>query len=300
MPEAVRECRGCGRDFAQERRAGRPREYCGGCRPGDNAPVPSDPDWRAEVSSLSTEADALDREADQLAVVVRAKHAEAAKLRARADRIAGAVEGAAVRRRESALDRVRGDDLLAAAGLASEDLPAGFVGRDLAAVLGIADVKRAERLLAALEQLEKVHRHGDGWATTDPDEAAVRDYVVANPEGAIGDVIVALGLPELAVAYYVERLAVRGVVESAGGFYRYREVPNDAPRTRPRRRPPELDPPAGTDAPKRGEPVFIEDHGQNAAPGGKHRAKLKRLARERQEDAVQRRAAEQRKRANGR
>ena len=323
MSALVRDCGGCGRQFAQERRRGRPRAYCDDCRPNGNTPAqpldlvptpmpaasldvsveipatlhPDDPRV-PEVQDLIRQADALDREGEQMAIAAKAKRGEAAKLRAKAERIADAVAGVKVRT-ESALDRVRNDGLLAASGLASEDLPAGFVARDLAAALGIADVARASRLLAALEELGKVARFGDGWMPLDPDEILVRDYVVATREGSIGDMIMALDLPETTVAFYLDGLAARGVVEAAGGFFRYREAPNDAPRARPRRRPPELDPPAGSDAPKRGEPIFIEDHGQNAKPGGKHRAKVKRKARERQEGAREQRAAEQRRRAKG-
>lgn len=301
MAVAVRECQGCGRDFAPNPGPGRPRSYCYDCRPtGGVAPVvePAHVDAQElEVSKLEGEADALEREADQMATVAKAKRAEAAKLRARADRVRGWVEGARVRRAPTALDRVRDDGLLAAAGLASEDLPVGFVARDLAALLGIADVPRAMRLLAALVELGKVVPHGDGFLTCDPDEIAVRDYVVATGEFSMGDAVDALGLPEMAVAEYLARLGERGLVEGAGGFFRYVAPADTAPRVRPRRRPPELDPPAGADAPKRGEPVRIVDHGQGAAAGGKHKMKLKQQAWERQENAREARAEEQRAKA---
>jgi DNA-binding transcriptional ArsR family regulator len=303
MAIAVRECQRCGQDFAQERRPGRPRAYCDVCRANtDDTPVPDGTrdDWVAEVSRLTQEADALEQEAAQLEVAAKARRGEAAKARARADRLAGAVASVQVRRQPTALDRVRDDGLLAAAGLASEDMPAGFTARDLAAALGIADVARAGRLLAALVELEKVTRHGDdGYLCVDEDERAVRDYVVATREFAIGDAIVALGLTEEAMSFYLARLGERGLVEGAGGFYRYVEAPNDAPRERPRRRPPELDPPAGTDAPKRGEPVRIVDHGQGAKAGGKHKMNLKQKAWERQERAREERAEEQRRKARG-
>jgi hypothetical protein len=250
-----------------------------------------------QVSALIAEADALEQEAEQLAVAARAKRAEAAKTRARAERMAS-FQSVHVRQ-PSAFERVRDDGLLAAAGLAAEDLPAGFTPRDLAAALGIADVTRASRLAAALVELEKLVRHGDGFMATDPDEITVRDYIVSKREFSVGDAIQDLGLPEMALSFYLSRWEERGMVEGAGGFFRYVEAPNDAPRSRPRRRPPELDPPAGLDAPRRGEPVRIVDHGQAAAAGGKHRMKLRQAAWQRQQDAVAARASEQRRKAKG-
>jgi hypothetical protein len=310
-------CQGCGEGFERRPGPGRPRAYCYTCRPAP-APLPDLPavvrlapvepvkrdpwhpdDPRAiEDRELREQAAELGLEAEQLMVLAAAKRQEAAKLVARADRLRDPSQGVAPAKAPTALERARGDGLLAAAALAVEDLHDGFEASDLAYMLDIPkETQRAAVLLVALEALGKVRRQGEGWAHHDPEERRVRDFVVSAQEFTADDMSFVLDMPTLDVAYYLERFKARGIVSNGGAVYRYVEPPADAPRSRPRRRPPELDPPAGLDAPKRGEPVRIVDHGQAAAAGGKHRMNLKQKAWERQQTAREERAAEQRKNA---
>jgi hypothetical protein len=312
-------CKGCGESFERRPGPGRPREHCYTCRPAP-APLPELPsivrlepvarverdpwhpdDPRAlEDRELRERAAELGLEAEQLIVLAEAKRREAATLVARADRLRDPSQGVRPPKAPTALERAREDGLLAAAALAVEDLHDGFEASDLAYMLDIPkETQRTATLLVALEALGKVRRHGDGWAHHDPEERRVRDFVVGAQEFTEDDMGFVLDMPALDVRYYLERFKARGIVSNGGATYRYVPPPDDAPRSRPRRRPPELDPPAGTDAPKRGEPVRIVDHGQGAAAGGKHRMKLKQQAWERQETAKQERAAEQRRKARG-
>lgn len=303
---AVLTCKACSGAFERRPGPGRPREYCYSCRPVAAptpaplprierlAPVPlegirpglhPDDPLAGEVEALRDQAAALDASAEHHTTVAKGERAEAAKLRARADRLADPSRGVDVPRPKSALDVAREDGLLAAAGLAVEDLAYGFDVADLAGALDI-DTKRASVLLGALEELGKVRRHGDGWANDDPDEPRVRDFIVSAVEFTADDMAMILEMPPLDVSYYLERAKARGLVSNGGKLYTYMPPPNDAPRTRPRRRPPELDPPAGTDAPKRGEPVRIVDHGKAAQPGQAHKMKLRQRAWERQQGII--------------
>jgi hypothetical protein len=256
---------------------------------------PDDP-LAGEVEALRDQAAALDASAEQHAAVARVERAEAAKLRARADRLTDPALGVDVRKPKSALEAARETGLLAAAGLAAEDLAYGFDVADLAGALDITAAK-ATILLAALVELGKVRQHGDGWANNDPDETRVRDFIVSAVEFTADDMAMILEMPPLDVTYYLERAKTRGLVSNGGRVYTYVPPADDAPRSRPRRRPPELDPPAGSDAPKRGEPVRIVDHGKAAQPGMAHKMKLRNKAWEREQAAKDERAEEQRRNA---
>jgi hypothetical protein len=314
---AVRACKRCSAKFEGRPGPGRPREYCYSCRPLAGVPAvplpsllnlspvdragiplalhPDDP-LAHEVEALRDQAAALDSSAEQHAVIAKAEHAEAAKLRARADRLADPSRGVDVPKPKSALESARETGLLAAAGLAVEDLAHGFGVADLAGALDITAAK-ATILLAALVELGKVRQHGDGWANNDPDETRVRDFIVSAVEFTADDMAMILEMPPLDVAYYLERAKTRGLVSNGGRVYTYVAPPDDSPRERPRRRPPELDPPAGADAPKRGEPVRIVDHGKAAQPGMAHKMKLRNKAWERAQAAKEVRAEEQRRNA---
>lgn len=236
----------------------------------------------ASAAPLATESDelrdramVLEQEATRLRAQADATRREALQLRAKADRLDDPERG--VRAPTPARTRVRRDGLMAAAGVAVESLPAIFASRDLAAALGIADVQRADRLLAALADFGKVERTGDGWRSVDPDEAAVRDFVAAQEAGfTFGDVMAAVSLPESDVSAYMARFRERGLVQNVGGGgFVYLPAPGDS-SPRPRRKPPEKDPPAYTDAPAgRGEPVRIVDHGKRATATSRHREKLR-------------------------
>lgn len=261
----------------------------------------------AGAETPATESDALRDRAellDQQAVLLRAQadaaRRDAALLRAKADRLDDPERGVKAPARASV--RVRRDGLMAAAGVAVESLPAIFSVRDLAAALGIADVGRATRLLAALAEFGKVERTGDDWRMVDPDEAAVRDFVTSQDRFTFADVMEAVALPESDVSGYMARFAERGLVENIGGGH-FVYVPTPAhSEPRPRRRPPEKDPPAGADAPAgRGTPVRIVDHGKRATATSRHREKLRdqrhaAMEAAREEQAERRRAKEQKTR----
>lgn len=227
---------------------------------------------RDRAAELDAEASEHDATAAQHVALATATRTQAATLRARADRLDDPSKG--VKPAPSAIRRVRGDGLMAAAGVAVESLSSGFSARDLAAAVGIADVARATRLLAALEEFGKVSRYGDGWMANDPDETRVRDFAVESESFTLGDVIVALALSELDASFYVNRLRDKGMIEGTAGHYTVVPVPpNSDPR--PRRTPPEKTPPAYTEAPKRGEAVRIVDHGKRATATSRHREKLR-------------------------
>lgn len=277
----VVKCKACDTEFERIPSPGRPREYCFICRPpGSSSPavqvVPIEGANFVEAEAARQQADELDREADLLAEVVRSRRAEAAKLRARADRLEDPSLGAMVKRPVSPLQRVRNDGLLAAAGLAVEDLLAGFEARDLAVALGIADEARASRLLLGLEELDKVTRLAEGWQAIDPEEIRVRDWVVARGDFMETEACAALDLDAIALTYYLDRFRERGMLMHDGGRYTYREPRRDRSfDTRPRRRPPEKEPPAGTLSKATGEPVRIVDHGKRANATSRHREKLR-------------------------
>lgn len=249
--------------------------------------------WPAtESDTLHERASELDREAAQHEAAAKIARGEAAQLRAKAERLDDPRKG--VQPVAPARVRVRNDGLMAAAGVAVEDLPTVFSARDLAASLGIADVGRSTRLLLALEEFGKVSRAGDDWKTNDPDEAHVRDFVTEHETFTLADVISACQLPEMDASHYVAKLQDRGVIEGAGGHYKRVPVPAGTP-PHPTRRPPEKDPPAYTEAPKRGEAVRIVDHGKRATATSRHREKLRdqrhaRMQEAREESAERARA----------
>jgi hypothetical protein len=254
-----------------------------------------------EATELRHRALVLDHRAEQLAEQAKDTRAEAAKLRAQAERIE--CPETAVKVTVRARDRVRDDGLLAAAAVAVEDLKPGFEATDLAVALGIADRARAGRLVRALHDLGKVTRQGEGWAVVDPDEGRVRDFVVEAGTFTMADAMAALpDLSELDVSYYLRNLSDRGALAAAGGGFTYVE-PDGRTGSRPRRRPPEQDPPAYTDVPRRGTPVRLEDHGQRgkagAQPGQRHRMKLRDQRRQAMDDARAKRAEKQRAKSKG-
>lgn len=249
-------------------------------------------------ADLVAQAQALELEADQLAARARASRAQAAKLRSRAQRLNDPERGVTVRRAP-----VKPDELLAAAALACEDLAGTFQARDLARALSIADERRAGRLLLALSELGHVTRQGEGWASVDPEEARVRDYVIAAREFSIADAIKALAMPELTLAHYLDHLRERKLIEGAGGQYRYIETGPELVITEyPRHRPPEKEPPAGTEIlSPRGIQQRVDSQAQRrqalSQPGVRLRVKNKERARERMETAKSARAEAQRAKA---
>lgn len=237
--------------------------------------VPEEVDDRElEPSAMLARAIELESQADAHSALARAERIEAARLRSRAERITDPAKRVEIRKR-SALDQIRGDGLLAAAGVEVEELARGFKAADLARQLEIRDEARAARLILALEELGKVERVEGGWTVVGGDEARVREYAQEARQFTIGDAIRALGLGELEMSDYLSRMAERGTLDAlgGGGFVFVETAPHSEPRVD--RRPPEKDPPAYLDAPKRGEAVRIVDHGKRATATARHREKLR-------------------------
>lgn len=256
--------------------------------------APEDP-----ADELRRQAVLLDHEAAQLVERAKEVRAEAAKLRARADRMDDPSKGARIVRRSR--DAARSDGLLAAAAVAVEDLPRGFTATDLAVALEIADKARATRLLLALSEMGKIMRaDDDGWCVLDPDEVRVRDYITSAGAFTFADAMEALGdFGELYLSTYLSDFKRRGLLVGDGGSYEYVEPGVDR-SPRPRRRPPEQDPPAYTEAPRRGEPVYAPNHGERGkkmAGAGKHRQKLRDQRREAMNEARRERAESQSRKA---
>jgi hypothetical protein len=240
-----------------------------------------------EAERLRGEADQLDAEATELAEQAKAFRVEAARLRARAERHDEPEK--AIRVLHTALARARGDGLLAAAGVACGELDAPFTAGDLAAHLGIDEARGMRLLLAVAELGHVVRTPSGGWMVDDPVLREVRDYVAGAGTFTIGDVVTALDHGELDVADALTELRDRGVIEGGGGHYRYVEVVGTSP-AREDRRPPEKEPPAGSDSRAQGKAVRVVNHGKRGQQmqGGNRRHVIRRdQNRERAEAARQ-------------
>jgi hypothetical protein len=191
--------------------------------------------------------------------------------------------------------------LLAAAGVACEDLPDGFTPKDLAGALGIRDEPRALKLLLALAELGKVTKLAEGWMVYDAEEARVRDYITEHRAFTIADVIESCAMSEMDASYYLAHFRDVGIIEGEAGRYAYVE-PERRKVARIKRRPPEKEPPAGADAPRRGQALYLPDHGKRgklAQRGGRHQMKQRDARRNAQDDAKRERAEKQSRKAKG-
>lgn len=250
---------------------------------------------------LLARAHELVREADELVEQSKAKRSEAAKLRARAERLADGAHLVISRPKAEPTD-----PLLGAAGIAIEELDGTWKPEQLAERLELRDTRRVAKMITALVKMELVVRVEDGWRTVDPDEARVRDALrelgTCSPEQLADRV----ELPHTKIAAYVELGQARGWCDVAhdGHLMYLRPGPERVITRHPSRRPPELDPPAYLDAAYRGEPVRVVHHGRRGAamsnPGERHRMKLRDKAREKQEEARRERAEQHRKREQNR
>lgn len=227
---------------------------------------------------LREAADRLDHEIDTLKVRIDYARQEAAKLRATADSVEA---GTRVTVKEDVrLAKARKDRLLASSGVAVEGLTAGFLPRDLAAKLGIADERRARGLLLALLEVGKVMRYGDGWKTVDADENLLRDYLLQHKTITLSRAAEHLGLHTDIIDAYADRFVERGMAMWLSETeLAYVNVSNPGAFSKPTRRPPENDPPAFTEAPSRGMPIRIVLHGKRAkqasVPGQGHKLRMR-------------------------
>lgn len=251
---------------------------------------------------LLVRAHELAQEAEKLVEKAKAKRMEAAKLRAKAERLRdGAHLAPAPRPRAEPTD-----PLLGAAGIAIEDLGGTWQPEQLGELLGLRDRRRVEKIVSVLESMELVLHVEDGWRTIDPDEARVRDAMRKLGTGSPEQLAEAVGLPVSKIGGYVELGQERGWLDVSfdGHLMFLRPGPERIITRHPHRRPPEKEPPAYLDAAYRGEPVRVVHHGKRGGamsnPGQRHRIKLRDKAREKQETARAERAEQHRKREQAR
>lgn len=246
--------------------------------------IPDIPDDQ-HPAVLLAHAHELAQEAAELAEQAKAKRAESALLRARAERFR---DGEHLRPARPKAEPP--DPLLAAAGVAVEDLAGVWKSADLAALLEIRET-RASKIVLALEAMEVVARSGDGWRTSDPEEARVRDALRELGTCTREQLAERLELSPQALTYYIDLWAERGYCNIAHDDHLMylRPSPSPGPAERPRRLPPERDRPAYTDAPARGLPVRLEDHAKRgkagSRPGERQRLKMRDKRREDMEKA---------------
>jgi hypothetical protein len=160
-------------------------------------------------ADLIEQAEELEQRAEQEMVVVRGLRAEAAKLRARADRINHGTNVTVTKRVE------REDPLLAAAALAAEDLPGAWVSSDLAKALAITDANRALRLCVALRDMGHVEQVDGRWRSVDPEAAHIRDAVIELAEFTREQLAERVGLVPVALTWYLDDLRGRGIIVGA-------------------------------------------------------------------------------------
>lgn len=257
-------------------------------------------------ADLLDQAYSLDAEADELQLRIKELTARSTELKLRARRI---MEDAEKPREKPAPP----DPLLAAAGLAVGDLGATFLVGDLAAALAIP-TNRATTILIQLEELNQVAPTWAGpavkvapedrkWRALDPFEADFRDAACDLGSFSPDELAGALDVPVERLSWYLAEYVGRGILSGGPGEYGY--VPPDAPKgrfSRPKHRPPEKEPPAGTESRAGGKPVMMP-LGQAARrqklsqPGVRLQVKNKERNRKRMEDAREQRAEQQRARA---
>jgi hypothetical protein len=265
-------------------------------------PVREDADEvRFEADRLMEEAAEWKEESTKCLTLARECEAKAAKLRAKAVRLENPELGVKVKRRVP-----KNDSLLAAAGLAVEDIRGNFDSAKLAELLGIGTA-RARDILCELVAIGKIERVGNGYRCEDADAAAVRDAVIELGDFTEESLAEHLGWPVAAVRWYVEDLCDRGILdfsEDETADLAYKPTgPETVITSRPRHTPPEKLPPAGTDIRSpRGitQMISMSDAQRRNAlsqPGVRLRVKNRERARERMQTARDTRAQQQRAKA---
>lgn len=242
--------------------------------------VPEIPDDQ-HPAMLLARAHEITREADKLAEQVKAKRAEASLLQARAERLKDGMHLAPVKKKAEPPD-----PLLSAAALATEDLPGYWTIEDLMALLEIRNRQRGVRIVMGLTEMNLIVKVEDRYRTVDPDEGRVRDELKTMGTGSQVELAERLEMPRVTLDYYLELGVARGWCSmGADGHLMYLKPGPERIITKyPVRRPPEKEPPAGLLAPKRGEPVRLEDHAKRgkagSLPGQRHRLKMRDKRRE--------------------
>lgn len=157
-------------------------------------------------AELVAQAEALEQRAESEMVMVRNLRAEAAKLRSRAERLNHG-SGVVVKRFE------RDDPLLAAAGLAVEDIDGTFTSADLAKLLALHDMRRVARLIAVLREMGHVEQLANGrYMSVDPEAARVRDGVIELDSFTKAELAAHLAMPAESLTWYLADLRARGII----------------------------------------------------------------------------------------
>lgn len=253
----------------------------------DIPPIPED----EHPAMLLARAHELTREADELAEQARAKRAEAGRLQGKAERLKDGAHLAPVKKKIEPPD-----PLLAAAALATEDLEGYWQLEALGELLDVRSPKRLTHIVNGLIEMNLVVKVEDKYRTVDPEESRVRDELRVMGTGSQVELAHRLDMPRATLDYYLELGASRGWASiGADGHLMYlRPGPERIITTRPRRRPPENDPPAFVDAPRRGEAIRVVNHGERGRkmmqPKAKHQIKQRDERRKRMETAKAERA----------
>lgn len=245
---------------------------------------------------LEEKAIELQREAEQHRMLSHALFAEAAKCRTRAERERQREQEEADRRKPGrkpkpkvALPYDPRDSLIAAAAVATEDLAPGFNAGDLADLLAIGRA-RAQKLLLALEAKKLVARLHDAtkWRSIDPNEARVRDGARELGRFTVEELGEHLGMTPMELTFYIEWMQSENMIVGGGPMYEFRKLDPELVITTngDRVKPPEKDPPSGTEIlSPRGLPVRIVDHGKSAQATTRHREKLRNARHEEMQTA---------------
>lgn len=268
------------------------------------SPVREDPDEvRYRADRLMEEAKDWREESEKCLALARECEAKAARDRAKAVRLENPELGVSVKRSSR---KTTSDPLLAAAGLVVEDIRGNFDSAKLAELLGVG-VARARTILSELVAIGKVERIGNGYRCEDEDAARVRDAVIALGDFTEESLAEHLGWKVEAVRWYVEDLCDRGILdfsEDEAADLAYKPTgPETVITSRPRHTPPEKLPPAGTDIKSpRGitQMISMSDAQRRNAlsqPGVRLQVKNRERARNRMQEARDKRAIEQRAKA---
>lgn len=260
----------------------------------DTTVVPLD-DHPAELMARAQE---LYAESEALYEQCKAKRMEAGRLKARAERLA---DGEHLRRQRARA--VEPDPLLAAATLAAEDLDV-FEEQQLGDALSLRNKSRVHLICTQLAEGGAIARVQGGWRSIDPQESRVIEALRNLGTCSREELAAELELAVESLTYYVEELgpAVGWCHVMDDGYLMYlKPEPQHVPRIK--RRPPENDPPAGVDAPRRGEPVRLEDHAKRgkagSRPGERHRLKMRDARREAMDKARAERSERDKAKGNG-
>lgn len=259
-------------------------------------------DLIAQAAALDAEARSLDNEAIALMERAEENRSGAAALRGKADNLMDPLGYVEVTK--TALDRAQNDPLFPRAAVLVESLTGEYEASEVGVGLTIVDPNRVALLMRGLEELGKVRTTGAGlWRTVIIGEPEIRDYVIEHKVGTVEECAAAAAIPVSRAQAILDRFYTSGVIAwDTSGRWQYLE-PTGKTGARDRRRPPENDPPAFTDARATGMPVRIVLHGKRAKqasiPGQGHKLRMRDLAYQRQQAARDERSEDQRKKAKG-